>query len=427
MNRYVITRQAWRGREYEIAALFDEDRRLVEVLPEPADQESLLGNIYIGRVERIAKNLDAAFVSIAPGQKCYLPMEDVREPVFTRRLSGKKALAEGDELLVQVNREALKSKDPSVTTNLTLTGTYAVVSSGNRKLSVSAKLGREQRSYYLELLAGEREQWESRGWQLGAIVRTNAPSVPDDVVRGELAALAERLHSLIEKAHQRTCHSCLYRELRAYLRHLSDLRRDELEEVLTDDRGIFEELCGYYGIGRERLVTQGSVPVSVDCVETSSEPALRIRHYTDRALSLSALYGIQSGMEDALKERVWLRSGAYLVIQPTEALTVIDVNTGKNIAKRAVQENFLAVDKEAAREIARQLRLRNISGMILVDFINLTSREAEEELLSVFRTALKRDPVPAQVVDMTKLGLVEVTRRKVRRSLREMLDLRPVR
>ena len=127
-------------------------------------------------------------------------------------------------------------------------------------------------------------------------------------------------------------------------------------------------------------------------------------------------------MEDALRERVWLKSGAYLIIQPTEALTVIDVNTGKNIAKKGVQENFLKVNKEAAIEIARQLRLRNISGIIVIDFMNLTSKDAEAELLSVLRTELRKDPVLSQVIDMTKLGLVEVTRKKVRKSLMEMLQ-----
>ena len=123
-----------------------------------------------------------------------------------------------------------------------------------------------------------------------------------------------------------------------------------------------------------------------------------------------------------MRERVWLKSGAYLVIQPTEALTVIDVNTGKNIAKKEMQENFLKVNIEAAEEIARQIRLRNISGIVIVDFINLESKKAEMELLNAFGAALKKDPVPTQIVEMTKLGLVEVTRKKIKKSLRESLS-----
>ena len=127
-------------------------------------------------------------------------------------------------------------------------------------------------------------------------------------------------------------------------------------------------------------------------------------------------------MENALKEKIWLKSGAYLIIQPTEALTVIDVNSGKNVAKKEMQENFLKINIEAAKEIAYQLRLRNISGIVIVDFINLTSKEAEAELLKEFRAALKSDPVQTDIIDITKLGLVEVTRKKVKKSLKEVLS-----
>ena len=205
------------------------------------------------------------------------------------------------------------------------------------------------------------------------------------------------------------------------MRHLRDLRQNCLEEIVTDDRVLFEEICKKYGISEERLMTGGSVSVPVN--EILTESGVRIVHYQDQSLSLSALYSIAAQIKNALRERVWLKSGAYLVIQPTEALTVIDVNTGKNIAKKEVQENFLKINQEAAIEIARQLRLRSISGIIVVDFINLASENAREELMRTFRAALKYDPAPAQLIDITKLGLVEVTRKKVRRSLQEMFDV----
>ena len=421
MNRYIITREQLRGREYYISALYDENGKMIEVLPESANGASMLGNIYVARVERVMKNLNAAFVKIGPDQNCYLSFEDVKNPVFTRRISEKKPLVAGDELLVQVSREAQKTKEPAVTTNLTLTGTYAVVSTGNRKLSVSAKLTKEQRIHYLNLLRGVDELHAEDEAALGVIVRTNAALAEDEAVCGEIALLAGRMRQLLQGASHAVCYTCLYHEPPAYLRHVYDLRQGELAEIVTDDREIFEAVCAHYGILPEQLWTAGSVSVPVECVETDSH--VRIRHYTDNTVSLSALYGVKSGMEDALKERVWLKSGAYLIIQPTEALTVIDVNTGKNIAPKEMQENFLKVNKEAATEIARQLRLRNISGIVLVDFMNLASREAKEDLLSHFRTALREDPVPTQLVDITKLGLVEVTRKKVRRSLREMLAL----
>ena len=420
MNRYVITTETIGGQEYRISALFDEKKRMIEVLPEKLGEEDppVVGNIYIGRVENIVKNLNAAFLKISPQQNCYLPLEDVKHPIFTKKCSGeKKVLAAGDELLVQVVREALKTKEPTVTTNLSLTGTYAVLTSGNRKISVSQKLTKDVRRHYKELLA----QWLSEENGYGAIIRTNAGETTEENVHRELEQLKKIYEQVKETARCRTCYSLLYREESASMRHLRDLRHNCLEEIVTDDRVLFEEICKKYGISEERLMTGGSVSVPVN--EILTESGVRIVHYQDQSLSLSALYSIAAQIKNALRERVWLKSGAYLVIQPTEALTVIDVNTGKNIAKKEVQENFLKINQEAAVEIARQLRLRSISGIIVVDFINLASENAREELMRTFRAALKYDPAPAQLIDITKLGLVEVTRKKVRKSLQEMFDV----
>lgn len=415
MNRYIIANETFKGQEYRISALYDNNRKMIEAFPERlADkQTTILGNIYVGRVENVVKNLNAAFIKISPEQNCYLSLEDLKNPVFTKKLSEKKALVAGEELLVQVSREALKTKEPAVTTNLTLTGKYAVLTGGNHRLSVSNKLSKDIRKHYQELLTGQEAA------NCGFIVRTNATEVADEVVLAEMADLKQTYENLVETARFKTCYSLLYQDEPAYLKHLSDLRQDSLEEIVTDDRQIFEEICAKYHISSKKLMTGGSVSVPVNAFLT--ETGVKLRYHDDTSFSLSALYGIATSLEDALKERVWLRSGAYLVIQSTEALTVVDVNTGKNIAKKDMQENFLKVNKEAAVETARQLRLRNISGIVIVDFMNLTSKEAEAELMSAFRAELKKDPIPTQLVDITKLGLVEVTRKKVRKPLWEIL------
>ncbi|MBP3488102.1 MAG: ribonuclease E/G [Roseburia sp.] len=412
MNRYIITRETIKGQEYVISALYDEKKRMLEVLPEPVGGASLLGNIYIGKVENIVKNLNAAFVKITPDQRCYLPLEELKHPVFTKKVSAKKELVQGDELLVQVEREALKTKEPAVTANLSLTGKYVVLTTGNHRIGVSSKLPKEKREHFKELLSAEARDY-------GIIVRTNAANVTEEEVLKELEELEARYQSLVESAQFKTCYSLLYQEPPECLKHLRDLREDMLEEIVTDDPALFEEVCAEYGIGRDALMTKGSVPVPVS--EVVPKEGVRIRHHDDPGITLSALYGVSAQLKDAISERVWLKSGAYLIIQPTEAMTVIDVNTGKNMAKKEVQENFLRVNKEAAEEIARQLRLRNLSGIIVVDFMNLKSEEAKAELLSHFRAALRNDPVPTQLVDMTKLGLVEVTRKKVKKSLREVI------
>lgn len=422
MNRYIITREQIKGQEYLISALYDEHKKMVEVLLEQAEEknDAALGDIYIARVENVVKNLNAAFVKIGPGQNCYLPLEDLKNPIFTKKLSEKKTLAAGDELLVQISREAIKTKEPAVTTNLSFSGKYAVLTSGNQKMSVSSKLSKDKRAHYMELLKHFTETEDSlQMYPAGIIIRTNAAEAPDEAIVEEICELSKLYEQIAETAKYKTCYSLLYTEPAPYLKHLNDLRQDELAEIVTDDRKIFEAICQKYHIPKENLMTGGSVSVPVVQIETGE--GINLRYYEDKVLSLSSLYSVKSSLEDALKERVWLKSGAYLIIQPTEALTVIDVNTGKNIAKKDAQENFLKVNKEAAVEIARQLRLRNISGIIVVDFMNLTSEEAKAELLAVFRAELKKDPVLSQVIDMTKLGLVEVTRKKVRKSLREIL------
>ena len=416
MNRFVITTGQIRGQEYRISALCDENRKLIEVTPEPVGAPSILGNIYVGRVENVVTNLNAAFIRIADGQKCYCSLADCRNPVFTKKYSRKK-LAAGDELLVQVSKEAVKTKEPVVTTNLTFSGRYAVLTTERRQLSVSLRLSAAQREHYAGLLREKLGEEEDRGF--GVIVRTNAEGASDEELLKEIAWLRQCYEQLLETAAHKTCGSCVYKERTPWQKMLLGLRREWLGEVVTDEREVFEEVCRMFDVPESRLTAGGSVPKRVD--EVVLEDGLRLSYYADEMLSLSALYSLKGQLTDALREKVWLKSGAYLIIQPTEALTVIDVNTGKNVARKDVQENFLRVNLEAAAEIARQLRLRNISGIIVVDFMNLTSAEAQKTLMKEFGAALKQDSVPVRLVDMTKLGLVELTRKKVKKSLPELL------
>ena len=152
MNRFIITTTEIEKKEYRIAALCDARQKLIEVTTESMTGTSVLGNIYIGRVENVVKNLNAAFVCIAPGQNCYLPLQELKNPVFTKKQSEKKAICAGDELLVQVVKEALKTKDPSVSTNLTFTGKYVILTTGKRKIGASSKLPKEKREKLLNIV-----------------------------------------------------------------------------------------------------------------------------------------------------------------------------------------------------------------------------------------------------------------------------------
>lgn len=415
MNRCVITRTEAKGREILVSALYDGAGKMIEIVPEPAGAGALLGDIYVGRVEKLLPNLNAGFVRIGADECCYFSLEDLKNPIFTRKSSVKKEIAAGDELLVQVAKEAAKTKEAFVTANLSFSGKYVVLTTGNRRYGVSSKLSKGQRAHFAELL---REHCGPEGTgEYGVIVRTNAAGAGDGEILAEIEDLWSYCGKLLSDARHRSCFHLVHREPPFYLRHIAGIRQDTLGEIVTDDAGVFEKLCEAYRIPAElRPAEDGGVRAT----EAETESGIRLRFYRDELLSLSALCSLKKNIEEAQKERVWLKSGAYLVIQPTEALTVVDVNTGKNLAGKKAHKQFLAVNKEAALEIARQLRLRNISGIVIVDFINLASREDEAELLSTFRQALKDDPVPVSVIGMTKLGLVEVTRKKVKKPLREM-------
>lgn len=403
MNKLIITRETMKNPAdgtactYQLCALY-EDSRMIEASVQPEDTESILNNIYIGRVKSIAHNLNAAFVEIANGQVCYLPLDDFKYPVFTKKIS-KKQLAPGDELAVQVIKEAMKTKEAVVSANLSFAGEYLVLTSANLKTGVSSKLSSEERTRLQTFARQLREEISASdsAIRFGLILRTNAAQADDQTLRTEFDQLYTQYLSLIEHAPARSVFSCLRKERPFYMKILTDTDKSILEEAVTDDRGIFEAL------------------------QSLSSGQYRIRLYEDSLLPLARLYNAAGQLEAALKPRVWLKSGANIIIQPTEALTVIDVNSGKNTAKKDKQLNHYKINLEAAREIAKQLRLRNLSGIILVDFIDLYDENLNQSLMNEFRACLKADPVPVNLVDITRLGLVELTRKKMKKPLAEQL------
>ena len=273
MNRFIITTTEIEKKEYRIAALCDDRKKLIEVVPESLTGTSLLGNIYIGRVENVVKNLNAAFVRIAPEQNCYLPLQELKNPVFTKKQSEKKAICAGDELLVQVVKEALKTKDPSVSTNLTFTGKYVILTTGKRKIGVSSKLGNEKREELLNTVKSFLPKEDQLKY--GVIIRTNAAQASKDELLFELIQLEKEVERSISGSKHLNCYSLVHKEDQPWKKMLNGLYETDLEEVVTDDRTIYESICGMYGIGTEQLVTGGSIKSRVDEVLTGH--GLKIR------------------------------------------------------------------------------------------------------------------------------------------------------
>ncbi len=292
-------------------------------------------------------------------------------------------------------KEAVKTKAPTVSAKLTWQGEFVVLTTENTRLGISKKLPEEIKSRFRDLF------YDKTGEDFGLIVRTNAGKHADAVLLEEYNSISKQFSHFKETYKYRNCYSILLKSPGSYMNFLKGMDLDEVEQIVTDEEDIYQEILGFF---------QGKEPL-----------ASKVKLYQDSMLSLSNLYGLRHKIEDALKERVWLNSGAYLVIQPTEALTVIDVNSGKAIKGNA-KDYFKRVNLEAAEEIARQLRLRNISGICIVDFINMGSKEDEALLAQTLKEHLKADPVPAAFLDFTKLGLAEITRKKLKKPLWEQVE-----
>ena len=209
----------------------------------------------------------------------------------------------------------------------------------------------------------------------------------------------QRYQQVLLKGTSRVCFSLLEESLPEYMQVLQNVYTEHLEEIVTDNKSLYEAVSSY--------------------AKTAFPENTQIRLYEDKLLPLYKLYSLESALEHGLHEKVWLKSGGFLVIQQTEAFVCIDVNTGKFTANKEMEETFRKINLEAAAEIALQLRLRNLSGIILIDFINMKSPKHKKELMENLQAYLNRDPVKGTVVDMTSLNIVEVTRKKVRKSLTE--------
>lgn len=401
---YVITRPDFSEKDGAAALLsrklcgfWIEDGKLMEIRIDRSGQ-SLLGNIYVGKVKNVVRNIESTFVEIAGGQVCFLPFSEISCPVLTnRQYDG--TLKPGDELLVQVKKDAAKTKDPLLTANLTLNGRYfALTISGKGGLRCSHNLSEERRAFVREALGGLRIP-ES----MTLVARTISGTVSDSGrLLKDAQSILERGEQLLRAGKTRTVFSLLSGQQPGYLKRLTDFNTSFPDKIVTDDPDVHTIVQSW--MREER---------------PNDEPSLAF--YADRNLPLSRLYALSGQIQEALGKRVWMKSGGYLVIEPTEALTVIDVNTGKYDKKKPCQETFRLTNWEAAAEVARQLRLRNLSGIVVVDFINMAEREEQKKLLEFLRQLSESDPVPVQVVDMTPLGLVEITRKKEEPPLAELL------
>ena len=368
----------------------------------------LVDRVYVAMTEEIIPGIEAAFLRIETGQKAYLPLKESYDLLLADgRQEGDghlgRPLKPGDAVIVQVKREGIKGKLPAVTAKISMASRFLVLAFSGEGIGVSKKVSGQARQ---EVIARFQEALDLSGLPVPlpyrVTLRTNATAASSQELAKDLAYLDVQFHHVVENGRTRTVGSLLYNPPVGALRLLMDARRGEAEEILTDDPELYETFQEYLG-------------------ETDPLEAEKLHLYEDPLLPLASRHNLLGALEKALSKRVWLKSGGFLVIEQTEAFCCIDVNTGKYVGKKEGEASFRELNLEAASEVVRQVRLRNLSGIILVDFINLRLEEHRQELIDTLKALAVSDPLGLTVVDITKLGIVEMTRRKERVSLLEQV------
>lgn len=388
-KKIILTKQCIQQRWAEMLLFFDGNRP-VEFHTNFLDTPSLVGNIYIARVLKVMPQMQAAFLQ-AGDLKFFCSVKPTDSIRFTKKNKKDAVLCQGDEILVQVVRDAIKTKEITVTTNLAFRGEYVVLTTGDRKNGVSKKLPTEKRKRLKAFL--EQINLES----YGVIIRTIAKEVSEEVIEQELLQLSDMAERALFGAEHKVAGSLLWSEANPFFSHIKRLSVATPLEIVTDE------------------------PIWIERLKKAGIDNMTVRLYEDEQYPLASLYQLKKITGNVLQKKVYLPSGGHLFIEPTETLTVIDVNSGNNVKKKGREDYFWEINREAAEEIVKQLRLRNISGMIVVDFINMTQEKRQKQLLQIMRSASKEDFASVSVLDYTKLGLVEMTREKKYPSIYEQI------
>lgn len=384
MKKIVITNL--RGRD--ILFSFDDDHEINTI---KCIENTMVDNVYKGKIVEMNRGLNACFVSISPENKIFVP--------FSSFKYGNKPKC-GDEIPVQIRVDALKTKLPEGDPNICLPGQYCVCHLNSNSVSVSKKLSKEVQN---ELLKSISESNVQRIEQFGWVIRTNSEFLLEN---GDISPLIKEMSDFIEKmsfikdeAIHRSLYSVLYQRNSNIISIINNIPFDSYDSIVTDNKLFFDDL------------------VLADIAKNKE-----IKLYSDEYVSLKNLHSLETYLSRALDKKVYLDCGGYLIIEPTEAMTVIDVNSGKIDSKhRESRETKFKVNKQAAIEVAKQLKIRNISGIVMVDFINMESEEDNQKLMEILSNEVRKDKVLTNIVDMTPLGIVEITRKKISSSLSSSL------
>jgi len=373
---------------------------------ERTSARGLVSNIFMGRVVRVLPGMQSAFVDIAGERAAFLHVADIwgsqkncaPEGAHIERLPIEKLLSEGQNLMVQVVKDPIGTKGARLSTQVSVAGRFLVYLPQDPHIGISQRIEDEEERAHLREKLQQLLPPDEKG---GFIIRTMAEAATDAELAADIAYLRKLWAGIQERARSATALTLLYQDLNLSLRVLRDFVNDETQRIVVDTRETFDAMRNF-------------------ALEFTPANAGRLAHYQGER-PLFDLHGVEDEIERALARRVDLKSGGYLILDQTEALTTVDVNTGGFVGGRSFDDTIFKTNLEAAQVIARQLRLRNLGGIIIIDFIDMDTEEHRNAVLNEFRKALARDRTRMTINGFTQLGLVEMTRKRTRESLAHVL------
>lgn len=387
--------------EDETMVAVTEDHQLVEIYFERAENMSIMGNIYKGKVENVLPGMQAAFVNMGEPKNGFLYVNDAvpREMdeegnILETESSIEQVLRSGQELLVQIMKEPVGTKGARITTHPTIPGRFAVLMPTVKYVGISRRIEDEIERNRLKTLMGE-----ILGGKMGAIIRTSAAGISREELESDVKMLMRQWYRIQQKSLKSSAPALIHKDYTLLERMVRDVFVGEISCIYADSADTRDKL---------RDILDFFVPQDKDKVVVSTRDIMQVND-------------LNAQLERALKNKVWLKCGGYLIMEQMEALTVIDVNTGKYVGENNLENTVFKTNIEAATEIAKQLRLRNIGGIIIIDFIDMRDEADKLEIISHLEKELKKDRIKTNILGLTQLGLLEMTRKKNGKVLSSVL------
>ena len=401
MSRQIIINSCIR----EKRAAIKENNNLIDIMFERDTYDQIVYNIYKGRVKDVLPGMQAGFVDIGLEKNAFLHISDVYPLLSNKQekkwrkneLSIKEVIQPGQKIMVQVVKEPIGTKGPKVTCKVTLPGRYLVLMPFENRTGISRRINNNKERNRLKDIAEELIEDK-----YGVIVRTNTEGKPKKIIENDFNFLLHLWNNIWKDYKKADTPSLIYKDAELIKQIVRDYLSPDINKIVIDDEEEYEKL---------NQLAEKSVPGSEH----------KIQLY-ERTTPIFDTYQIENEIEKLWKRKVWLESGGYVIIDNTEALVSIDVNTGKFTGKKNLQDTVFKTNVEAAVEIARQLRLRDIGGIIIIDFIDMSIEQNKKEVLRVLEEELAKDRTKTAMLGLTKLGLVEITRKKVREELGELFQ-----